>query len=322
MNRRSVAAAALVLAVSAAPALFAQPFPDKPIKIVVPFGPGGFTDVVARIIQKELAPSIGQPVIIENRPGAGSTIGTDAVAKSKPDGYTLAMISTTHVISPHLYKAMPYDPIKDFAPIMKLGEGPYVLVVHPSLGVKNVAELIALAKSQPGKIDYASSGNGSSQHLVGALFATMAAAPLSHVPYKGSSGAMQDLLGGQVKVSFVGMPNALPNLSSGKLRALAVTTQKRSPDLPEVPTLDEAGVRGFDATIWLGLLAPAGTPRDVVQKLNAEVTKILSTAESRKLMSSAGVEVATSSPEEFSALIQSELERWGKVVRETGATVN
>jgi tripartite-type tricarboxylate transporter receptor subunit TctC len=305
----------------ALPAL-AQQYPDHPIKIIVPFGPGGFTDVVARIIQKELAPSIGQPVIIENRPGAGSTIGTDAVAKAKPDGYTLVMISTTHVISPHLYKSMPYDPIKDFVPVMKLGEGPYVLVVHPSLGVKNVAELIALAKSQPGRIDYASSGNGSSQHLVGALFSTMAGAPISHVPYKGSSGAMQDLLGGQVKLSFVGMPNALPNLASGKLRALAVTTRKRSPDLPGVPTLDEAGVRGYDATIWLGLLAPAGTPREVVNKLNGELTKILSTAESRKLMSSAGVDVATSTPEEFGALMQSELDRWGKVVRETGATVN
>ena len=300
----------------------AEDYPSRPIRIVVPFGPGGFTDVVARIVQKELGAAVGQPVVIENKPGAGSTIGTAEVAKAKPDGYTLVMISTTHVISPHLYKAMPYDPIKDFTPVMKLGEGPYVLVVHPSLGVKNVAELIALAKSQPGKIDYASSGNGSSQHLVGALFATMAGAPISHVPYKGSSGAMQDLLGGQVKVSFVGMPNALPNLASGKLRALAVTTRKRSPDLPEVPTLDEAGVRGYDATIWLGLLAPAGTPRDVVQKLNRELTRVLSTPESRKLIASAGVDVATSSPEELAKLMQSELDRWGKVVRETGATVN
>lgn len=316
------ALALLALAALSLPS-HAQPFPSRPIRIIVPFGPGGFTDVAARILQKELAPAIGQPVVIENKPGAGSTIGTAEVAKqAKPDGYTLVMISTTHVITPHLYKEMPYDPIKDFTPVMKLAEGPYVLVVHPSLPVKSVADLIALAKSKPGAVDYASSGNGSSQHLVGALFATMAGAPLNHVPYKGSSGAMNDLLGGQVKVSFVGVPNALPNLASGKLRALAVTTAKRYPGLPDVPTLDEAGVKGYDATLWLGLLAPPGTPRDIVLKLNSEITKILSTPDARKFMSSAGVDVATSTPEEFGALLQSELDRWGKVVRETGATVN
>ncbi len=292
------------------------------MKIVVPFGPGGFTDVVARILQKELTPVLGQPIVIENRAGAGSTIGTDVVAKAEPDGYTLAMVSTTHVISPHLYKEIPYDPIKDFAPVTKLGEGPYVLVVHPSLGVNSVAELIAKAKAEPGRIDFASSGNGSSQHLVGALFATMAGVKLNHVPYKSSSAAMQDLVGGQVKVSFVGMPNALPNIATGKLRALAVTTKKRSPDMPDVPTMDEAGVKGYEATIWLGLLAPAGTPRDVVARLNEAVTQVLSKPDARALMKTAGVDVATSTPEELEALMKSELERWGKVVKETGATVN
>jgi len=300
----------------------AQSYPSRPIRIVVPFGPGGFTDVAARIIQKELAPAIGQPIVIENKPGAGSTIGTSEIAKAAPDGYNLVMISTTHVISPHLYKQMPYDPIKDFTPVMKLAEGPYVLIVHPSLPVRSVADLIALAKARPNSIDYASSGNGSAQHLVGALFVTMAGAPLSHVPYKGSSGAMNDVLGGIVKVSFVGVPNALPNLHAGKIRALAVTTKKRYAELPDVPTMDEAGVKGYDATIWLGLLAPPGTPREIVDKLNTSITKILSTPDARKLMASAGVDVATSSPEEFAALMQSELERWGKVVRETGATVN
>jgi tripartite-type tricarboxylate transporter receptor subunit TctC len=300
----------------------AQSYPTRPIRIVVPFGPGGFTDVAARILQKELAPAIGQPIVIENKPGAGSTIGTTDVARSAPDGYSLVMISTTHVISPHLYKQMPYDPIKDFTPVMKLAEGPYVLVVHPSLPVKNVADLIALAKAKPNSIDYASSGNGSAQHLVGALFVTMAGAPLSHVPYKGSSQAMNDVLGGIVKVSFVGVPNALANLQAGKIKALAVTTKKRYAELPDVPTLDEAGVKGYDATVWLGLLAPPGTPRDIVDKLNTSITKILSTPEARKLMASAGVDVATSSPEDFATLMQSELERWGKVVRATGATVN
>ena len=303
-------------------AAYAQPFPNRPIKIIVPFGPGGFTDVAARILQKELAPAIGQAVIIENRPGAGSTIGTDAVAKAAPDGYTLVMISTAHVISPHLYKQMPYDPIRDFTPVMKLAEGPYVLVVHPSLPAKSVSELIALAKAQPGTIDYASSGNGSAQHLVGALFTTMAGVNLNHVPYKGSNQAMNDVLGGQVKVSFVGVPNALPNLNSGKLKALGVSTAKRYAELPDVPTIAEAGVAGYDATIWLGLLAPPGTPREIVDKLNTSITRILSTPEAKKLMASAGVDVATSSPEEFHKLMQSELDRWGRVVKETGMTVN
>ena len=322
MKRYTLLAAFCVASLVAVPVFAQQPFPSRPIKIIVPFGPGGFTDVAARILQKELAPAIGQPIVIENKPGAGSTIGTSEVANAQPDGYTLVMVSTAHVISPHLYKSVPYDPIKGFTPVMKLAEGPYVLVTHPSLPVKNVAELIALAKAKPDTIDYASTGNGSAQHLVGALFVTMSGALLSHVPYKGSSQAMNDVLGGQVKVSFVGVPNALPNLGNGKLRALAVSTRKRYAELPDVPTLDEAGVKGYDATIWLGLLAPPGTPREVVQKLNSTVTRILSTAEARKLMASAGVEVATSTPEEFGALLQGELDRWGKVVRETGATVN
>jgi tripartite-type tricarboxylate transporter receptor subunit TctC len=312
-----------LLAVAAfATAAFAQTYPNHPVRIVVPFGPGGFTDVVARILQKELGASLGVPIVIENRSGAGSTIGTADVAKAKPDGYSLVIVSTTHVISPHLYREITYDPIKDFAPVTKLGEGPYVLVVHPSLGVSSVAELIAKAKANPGRIDFASSGNGSSQHLVGALFATMAGVKLNHVPYKGSSGAMNDLIAGTVKLSFVGMPNALPNIASGRLKALAVTSSKRAADLPNVPTLAEAGVPGFDATIWLALLAPAGTPRDIVMKLNTDVAKALSTPDVRKLMRNAGVDVATSTPEELGALLQSELDRWGKVVKETGATVN
>jgi tripartite-type tricarboxylate transporter receptor subunit TctC len=318
---KKILLAALALA-TVALAAHAQQYPDRPIKIIVPFGPGGFTDVAARILQKELAPAIGQAIIVENKPGAGSTIGTAEVAKAKPDGYTLVIVSTAHVISPHLYKQMPYDALKDFAPVMKIAEGPYVLVVHPSLPVKSVGELIALAKAQPGKIDYASSGNGSAQHLVGALFVNMSGAELTHVPYKGSNQAMNDLLGGQVKVSFAGVPNVLPNVTSGKLKALGVSTARRYAEMPDVPTIAEAGVPGYDATIWLGVLAPPGTPREIVQKINAEITKVLSTPESRRLMASAGVEVATSTPEEFSRLMQSEMERWGKVVRDTGATVN
>ena len=300
----------------------AAQYPNKPVHLIVPFGPGGFTDVAARILQKELQPVLGQAIIVENKPGAGSTIGTDFVAKAPPDGYTIVMISTTHVISPHLYKEMPYDPVKDFAPVMKLAEGPYVLVVNSKTPYRSVRDLIEAAKAKPGSIDFASSGNGSSQHLVGALFMNMSGAKLNHVPYKGSNQAMQDVIGGQVPVSFVGMPNALPNIASGKIRALAVSTKARDPQLPNVPTMSEAGVPGYDATIWLALLAPKGTPADVVKKINDAVTQVLSKPEAKKLMSSAGVDVATSSPEELEKLLVSELNRWGKVVKETGATVN
>jgi len=313
--------AALALAVAPL-AAHAQAWPERPVKIVVPFGPGGFTDVAARILQKELGAALGQSIVIENKPGAGSTIGTAEVANAKPDGYTLAMISTTHVISPHLYKQLPYDPIKGFTPVMKLAEGPYVLVVHPSLPAKSVAELIALARSQPGTIDYASSGNGSAQHLVGALFNSTAGVKMNHVPYKGSNQAMNDVIGGQVKVSFVGVPNALPNLANGKLRALGVSSAKRYAELPDVPTIAEAGLAGYDATVWLGLLAPPGTPREVVQRINTEISKVLASPEARKLMSSAGVDVSIAGSDEFGALLRSELDRWGKVVRETGAAIN
>ena len=317
--KRLLAAALLAAAPFTA---LAQAWPERPVKIIVPFGPGGFTDVAARILQKELGAALGQTIIIENKPGAGSTIGTAEVANAKPDGYTLAMISTTHVISPHLYKQIPYDPIKGFTPVMKLAEGPYVLVVHPSVPAKNVAELIALARAQPGAIDYASSGNGSAQHLVGALFNSTAGVKMNHVPYKGSNQAMNDLVGGQVKVSFVGVPNALPNLANGKLKALGVSSAKRYAELPDVPTIAEAGVPGYDATVWLGLLAPPGTPREIVQKINAEIAKVLAAPEARKLRASAGVDVSTGTADEFGALLRAELERWGKVVRETGATVN
>jgi tripartite-type tricarboxylate transporter receptor subunit TctC len=321
MNRL-IRAAAAIAAASLALAAQAQGYPTRPVKIIVPFAPGGFTDVVARILQTQLGAALGQPIVIENKPGAGSTIGTAEVANAKPDGYTLAMVSTTHVITPSIYRKMPYDALKDFAPVMKLGEGPYVLVVHPSLPARNVRELVALARADPGKIDYASSGNGSSQHLVGALFGQMAGVTLNHVPYKGSGQAMQDLVGGQVKVSFVGAPNAVPYIANGKLRALGVTTRTRSADLPDIPTIHEAGVAGYDATLWLGLLAPPGTPADVLARLREGVTKSLSTPEARKLVNSAGVDVALSGPEEFAALMKSELERWGRVVKETGATVN
>jgi tripartite-type tricarboxylate transporter receptor subunit TctC len=307
----------------AQPAAGAAPaYPTRPIRLIIPFSPGGFTDVVARIVSQRLAVSLGQPVVVENKAGAGSTIGADFVAKSLPDGYTLLMVSTTHVIGPALYKKLPYDALQGFAPVAKLVEAPYVLLIHPSLPANSVAELVALARAQPGQIDYASSGNGSTQHLVGALFASMAGVSMRHIPYRGSAQATQDLLGGFVKTGFMGIPVAVQHASGGRLKALAVTTPKRSPQLPDVPTLQEAGVAGFDATIWLALLAPAGTPADIVARLNAEVVKVLSAPDAARSIADAGVEVSTSSPEALGQLMRSEFDRWGRVVRDTGATVD
>ncbi|MBC7802907.1 MAG: tripartite tricarboxylate transporter substrate binding protein [Candidatus Parcubacteria bacterium] len=300
----------------------AQTYPSRPIRLVLPFAAGGLVDVPARILAQRLSESMGQPLVVENRPGAGSTIGADHVAKSKPDGYTLMITSTTHVISANLYKPLPYDALRDFAPVMKLAEGPYVLAVHPALPAKSVRELIALARSRPGRIDYGSSGNGSSQHLVTALFCAMSGIEMNHVPYKGSDRATQDLIGGQVSVGFLGTPGALPHLKSGRLRALAVSTGRRSPELPEVPTLHEAGLPGYEATIWLGMFAPAGTPRDVLARLHAEVARLLAAAEVRASIASTGLEVSVGPAEEFAAFVRAEHEKWGKVVRDTGATVN
>jgi tripartite-type tricarboxylate transporter receptor subunit TctC len=314
----STLAAALVTVTSA----FAQSYPNRPVRMVVPLSAGGFADVPARIIAPRLSEALGQSVFVENKPGAGATIGTDFVAKAKPDGYTLLFTGTPHVISPALYKNLPYDPLKDFASVMLVAAGPYVLVVNPQLPVKSVQELIALAKTQPGKIDYASSGNGSAQHLVSAMFASMAGIDLSHVPYKGSGPAMQDLISGQVKVSFAGIPNVMPSLRSGKLRALAVSTPKRSPDLPDVPTVAEAGVPGYDATLWLALLAPAGTPGEIVQKLYTEATRTLRESEVQKAIAATGVEVNIIGPQELPAFLQAEADKWGKVARESGATIN
>ncbi len=312
----------LFLALSFAGTTQAQSYPTRPIRLVLPFAAGGLVDVPGRILAQKLSEALGQPVVVENRAGAGSTIGADNVAKSKPDGYTLMITSTTHVISANLYKRLPYDALRDFTPVMKLAEGPYVLVVNPSLAASSVADLVALAKAQPGRIDYASSGNGSSQHLVAALFCAMSGAPLNHIPYKGSDRATQDIIGGQVKVGFVGTPIALPHVKSGRLRALAVSTARRSAEMPGVPTLAEAGVPGYEATIWMGLFAPAGLPREIVARLHGEVGRVLAAPEARAAIAATGLEVSLSTPEEFAAFVRAEHGKWGKVVRETGATVN
>jgi tripartite-type tricarboxylate transporter receptor subunit TctC len=313
---RTILAAALC-AVSLSGA-HAQSYPNKPVKLVVPFAPGGFTDVVARILGQRLSTAMGQQFVIENKAGAGSIIGTDFVAKSAPDGYTLVMISTTHVISPWIYKTVPYDPLKSFVAVTKLVDSPYVLLVNPKVPARNVQEFVALAKAAPNTIHYASSGNGSSQHLMGGLFASMTGAPIKHVPYKGSGGAANDLVAGIVESSFAGVPNALAQVPQGRLKALAVTTAKRIPQLPDVPTLQEAGVPGYEASVWLALLAPAGTPRDIVNKLNSEINKLMSSPDTRKALYDAGVEVSPSTPEAMTEYMAQEMVRWGKVVKETG----
>ena len=304
-----------------APMVAQAEYPDRPVKLIVPFGPGGFTDVVARILGQKLSVAMGQQFVVENKPGAGSTIGTDFVAKAAPDGYSLVMVSTAHVLGPWIYKKVPYDALKDFTVVSKLVDSAYVLAVNPKVPAKNVKEFIALAKANPDAIRYASSGNGGNQHLMGGLFATLTDTKLQHVPYKGSSGATNDLLAGIVESSFAAVPNVLPHIQQGKLRALAVTTTKRIPQLPNVPTLAEAGVPGYEASVWLALLAPANTPVDIVNKLNKEIVKVLASPDTKKALYDAGVESAYATPEAMTAYMGKEYERWGKVIKDANITM-
>jgi len=300
----------------------AQTYPSRPVRIIIPLSSGGTTDVPGRIVAQRLSETLGQQFFVENRPGAGGIIGADAVAKAKPDGYTLLLTATPHVITPGLYKSMPYNAVTDFAPVTRIASGPYVLVVHPSLGVNSIRELVALARAQPGKIDFASSGNGSAQHLVGALFASMAGVNINHVPYKGSGPATADMISGIVKLGFPGTPIAIPHLKAGRLKALGVTTSRRSAQLPDVPTIAEAGVPGYEAIVWVGLLAPLATPREIINRLNAEIVKMLRQPEVEQLLQASGVDPTPTTPEEFGAYVKSEFDKWQKVVKESGATAN
>ena len=300
----------------------AQNYPARPLRMIVPFSPGGATDVPARILAQRLSEAFGHQIVIDNRPGAGGVLGADAVAKAPPDGYTLLLTATTHVISASLYKKLPYDAIRDFAPVMLIGSGPNVLTVHPSLPAKNVRELIALAKTRPGKIDYASSGNGSAQHLFGALFMSLADVRMMHIPYKGSAPATTDLIAGQVSVGFPGIALVLPHTKAGRLRALAVTSAERSKAMPDVPSIAEAGVPGYAATLWLGLLAPKGTPPEIVQKLYDEIAKLLRQPEVESAYLATGTDVTISNPEQFGRFVQAEYDKWAKVIRTIGAQVN
>ncbi|MEK6591859.1 MAG: tripartite tricarboxylate transporter substrate binding protein [Pseudomonadota bacterium] len=317
-----VIAGMLSLGGAAVSAAHAQNYPAKPVRVIVPFSPGGAADVPGRILMSRLSESLGQQVIVDNRPGAGSTIGAEIVSKSTADGYTLLMVSNTHLIGAAIYKTLKYDATADFTPVLQFGDAPNILVVHPSLPVKSVKELIAMAKSKPGQIDYASSGNGSSQHLFTALFTSMAGISMNHVPYKGSGQARADLVSGQIMVGVPGIASVVQNIKDGRLRALGVTGAKRSPELPKVPTIAEAGVKGYEATLWLGLLGPKGLSAEVVTRLNSEVAKLAKSSELEQLFRRVGTDVAYRAPQEWDAFLKSERQKWAKVVKETGAQVN
>jgi tripartite-type tricarboxylate transporter receptor subunit TctC len=315
-----------VITAIAAPFTFAQGaanYPTKPVRLVVPFPAGGTTDILARAVAQKLSEAWGRQMIVDNRPGAGGNIGSDLVAKSAPDGYTLLMGTVgTHAINPSLYKNMPYDHVKDFAPVILVAGVPNVLVVNPSLPVHSVPELIAYAKANPGKLNFASSGNGTSIHLSGELFKAMTGVEMTHVPYKGSAPALTDLIGGQVQLMFDNLPSSLPFIKAGKLRALAVTSGARAAALPDLPTLAESGLPGFEASSWFGVLAPAGTPRDIVAKLNGAIAGWLASPEAKEKLLAQGAIAAGGTPEDFARHIGAETSKWAKVVKASGAHID
>ncbi|RZS77138.1 Bug family tripartite tricarboxylate transporter substrate binding protein [Pigmentiphaga kullae] len=319
-SARAACLAALVSLVSAGPAAAAS-YPDKPVRVVVGFSAGGTTDVAARIIAKELGDDLGQSFVVENKPGAGSNIGAELVARAKPDGYTLYMVAVTSTINQTLYKNLNFDIVKDFAPIALVIKVPNILVVNPSLPVKNVKELVAYVKAHPDKLSYASSGSGTSIHMAGELFKLRAGVDIPHIPYKGSAPALTDLIGNQVQLMFDNMPSAWPHVQAGKLRALAVTTAERSATAPDLPTMMESGYDKFDVSSWFGLIAPKGTPPDVIAKVNASVQKALAKPDVQQRFKDLGAVTAKTTPEQFGTFIKDEVETWATVVKASGAKV-
>ena len=317
MHRRPFAAICAALAMSAA-AAFAQ-YPNKPVKIIVPFAAGGPADIYARVLGQKLQEVLGQPVVVEDRPGGGSVVGTDAVAKSPPDGYTLLMMSNTHTVNESLMTTKPFDLMRDFVPIAPVNYSDLVMVVHPSVPANTLKEFIDLAKSKPKGLNYASSGPGTPYHMAGELFKAMAGVDIVHVPYKGSSGARTDILGGQVQMMFDAITTMAPHVQAGKLRALGTSGKARSGVLPSTPTVSEAGVPGYEAVIWLGIMAPAGTPRPVVERLNAEITKATNAPEMREAWAKQGAAAMSMSPEEFARFMREDIEKWARIVKISGA---
>jgi len=316
----SVLSVLMALVASSAAFAQAQPYPAKPIRFVVPYPAGGPLDTVARLLGQQVAQSTKQPVIVDNKPGAGGNIGADAVAKAPPDGYTILMGAVaTHAINPTLYASIPYDPIRDFAPVTQVASTPNVLVVHPSIPASSVKELIAYAKANPGKLNFGSGSTGSAGHLAGELFKTMAGIDMTHVPYKGAAPAMQDLIGGQIQLMFDNLASSLAQVRAGKVRALAVTTSKRSALAPELPTIAESGLPGFDINTWFGIFVPAATPREIVERLHAEFTRALAAPDARERMLNLGAEPVGSTPEAFAAYIRGETAKYARVIKASGA---
>lgn len=314
--------AAALLAVSAGAAI-AQTYPVKPVRMIVPFPAGGATDIVGRLIAQKLSETWSQQVIVDNRGGAGGTIGSDVAAKSAPDGYTiLVATSSTHAIAPSLYSKLPYDPVRDFAPVTLIASATILLAVHPSVPASNVRELIALAKRQPQALSFASSGNGGISHLIGEQFKSMAGVQMLHVPYKGDTPALVDLVSGQVSLMFGTAVSFLPYVKAGRLKALAVTNPKRSPVVPDIPTVAESGLPGFEALQWFGIFAPAGTPKDIVARLNADIVKILRQPDVRERLTSLGADVVGNTPEQFAAFLKADAAKWARIVKESGAKID
>ncbi len=292
-------------------------YPSKPVKLILPFPPGGPTDILGRLLAENLTMRLGQPVVTENHPGAGGNVGAEAAARSAPDGYTIVLVAPSLAISPTLYKKLNYDPVRDFAPVSLVATVPNVIVTQPSVA-SNLKEFIAVAKKNPGKLNFGSGGSGTSNHLAGELFNLVAGVQLVHVPYKGVNLAMQDVLAARIHMVVIGVPAAGPHIKSGRLRALAVIAPRRLPELPDVPTAAEAGLPDFEVTTWYGILAPAGTPRPVVARLNGELVKIMQDADVRKRLADLGIDPETSTPEEFAAYIRREIAKWGDVIRKAG----
>lgn len=320
-RRQVMQALAIGFALTASTAALAQSWPARPVSLVVPFAPGGTTDVLARSMAERLAQSLGQSVIVENKPGAGATIGADYVAKSKPDGYRLLMGSVHHTIATSVYKKLPYDFEKDFAPISMVALVPNVLVVNSNVPAKSVSELVALAKAEPNSLAYGSNGNGTAQHLIGTQFQNITGTKILHVPYKGSGPLTADLLGGQVAMSFDTVTPVLPHIKTGKLRALAVTTARRSSALPEVPTLAEAGLKGFDIGTWFGVLAPTGTPPEIVARLNTEIVRIVQAPDFRERMAEIGAEPIGSTAEQMAQQIRDETAKFAALVKDAAVSI-
>jgi len=314
--KRIIASLAVFIA-SCAPAAALAQYPAKPIRLIVPFAAGGGNDSVARLVGKHLSDSLGQQLVIDNRPGAGGVLGAELAARATPDGYTLFLGGVgSHAVNPNLNDSLPYDPIRDFAPVALLAQAPLVLVVHPSVPAESIKAFVALARSRPGQLNYASNGNGSSSHLAAVMFDSMTGVDMVHVPYKGLSPALTDLLSGRVQLMFSSVVAILPHIKAGKLRGLAVTGSRRLASMPDLPTIAESGLPGYEASSWYGVLAPAGTPREIVARLNAELVKALAQPEVRTSLLAEGAEPIGGSPEQFASHIRSEMERLGKLIRE------